>query len=91
MKINTKPCKLMQIKDHDQYPIKNQRNQRNSRPKRYFSSFECFICNKMGNISTNCPLKAEQFKKRNKKFDAHAVEYDDPDEEKNNEYEYSGE
>ena len=39
----------------------------------------------MGHIARNCPLKAEQLKKRNKKFHAHAIEDDDPIEERNNE------
>ena len=58
---------------------------------RDFSSFECFNCHKMGHISRNCPLKEEQFKKRNKKFHAHIVEDDEPVEEKTNEDEDSSE
>ena len=40
----------------------------------------------MGHTARNSPLKAEQFKKRNKKFHAHAVEDDDSYIETNNEY-----
>ena len=36
----------------------------------------------MGHISINCPLKEEQLKKRNKRFQAHAVEDDDQEDEK---------
>ena len=57
-----------------------------SRPKGDFSSFEFFICHNMGHITRNCPLKAKQFNKGNKKFHAHAVEDDDLDKENNNEY-----
>ena len=71
-------------KGRDQSLRINQKFQRNSRPKRNFPSFECFTCHKMGNIARNFPLKAEHLKKRNKKFHAHAVENDDPFEEKNN-------
>ena len=45
----------------------------------------------MGHIARNCHLKEEQFKKRNKNFHAHAVEDDDPIEEKTNEDEDSNE
>ena len=69
-------------KDRDQSPRRTQRFQRNTSPKRDLSSFECFNCHKMGHISRNCPLKEEQFRKRNKKFHAHVVEDDDPVEEK---------
>ena len=40
----------------------------------------------MGHIARNCSIKAKQFKKGNKKFHVHAVENDDSDKEKNNEY-----
>ena len=73
----------------DQSPKINQKFQRNSRPKRDFSSFECFSRHNMGHIARNYPLKAEQLKKRNKKFHAHAVEDDDAIEEKNNEVDNS--
>ena len=36
----------------------------------------------MGHISRNGPLKEEQFKKWNKRFQAHAVEDDDQEDEK---------
>ena len=39
----------------------------------------------MGHIARNCPLKVEQFEKGNRKFHAHAVEYDDSNKENNNE------
>ena len=75
----------------DQYPRRNQKFQRNLRHKIDFSSFECFICHKVGHIARNCPLKAKQFKKGNKKFHAHAVEDDDLEKEKINEDEDSTE
>ena len=43
----------------------------------------------MGHIARNCPLKAEQFKKGNKNFHAHAIEDEGTDKEKNNEDEDS--
>ena len=45
----------------------------------------------MGHIERNCPIKPEQFKKRNKKLHSHAVADDDSNKEKNNEDEYSNE
>ena len=46
----------------------------------------------MGHISIKFPLKEEKLKKRNKRFQAHAVEDDDQeDEKKNKEDEYSKE
>ena len=45
----------------------------------------------MGNISRNSPLKEKKFKKRNRKFHAHAVEDDDSEKEKNIEDEDSTE
>ena len=36
----------------------------------------------MGHISINCLLEEEQLKKRNKRFQAHAVEDDDQEDEK---------
>ena len=78
-------------KVHDQSPRRNKKFRRKSRPKREFESFECFTCHKMGHIAINFPLKEKQLKKRNKKFHAHVVKYDDLVEENNNEDEDSTE
>ena len=64
-------------KSHDHPPRRTQGFQKKKRVKRDFSSFECFTCQKMGHISKNCPLKVEQFKKWNKRFQAHAAKDDD--------------
>ena len=35
----------------------------------------------MGHIAINCPMKAEQVKKKNKRFQAHAAEDNDQEDE----------
>ena len=50
--------------------------------KKDFSNYECFTCHKLGHIAINCPMKEERFKKM-KRFQAHATEdRDQEDEEK---------
>ena len=44
------------------------------KPKKDYSSFEFYSYHKMGHIAINCPLKKYQFKKKNRKYHANAVE-----------------
>jgi hypothetical protein len=49
------------------------------RKENYLSSYLCYHCDKMGDISKNCPARRKEYKKRNnKRHHAHAVEDDDP-------------
>ena len=45
----------------------------------------------MGHIARFCPLKKDQFKKKNQKYHAHASEENEPDKERTTENEYSSE
>ena len=71
-------------------------NHRESQPPRKFqktkeslsnkdySSFQCFHCDKIGHIARNCPLKRQEYKKRNynkKRHHAHLAEDEDEVEE----------
>ena len=69
-------------KSHDHPPRRTQGFQKKKGVKNDFSYFECFTCHRKGHISRNCPLKEEQLKKRNKRFQAHAAEDDDKEDEK---------
>ena len=60
---------------------KTQGLHKNKNAKKDFSAYERFSCHKMGHISINCPLKEEQLKKRNKRFQVHATEDDDQEDE----------
>ena len=60
--------------------------------KKDFSGYECSTFHKMGHISINSPLREAQLKKKNKRFQAHAAEdSDQEDEERTKEDEDSGE
>jgi hypothetical protein len=49
------------------------------RKGKYFSSYQCYHCDKMGHIAKNCPARREEFKKRNnKRHHAHATEDIEP-------------
>ena len=69
---------------------KNKRKSYDHTPRKYqgfkkskedFSNYECFTCHKMGHIAINCPMKAEQVKKKNKRFQAHVAEDNDQEDE----------
>ena len=49
--------------------------------KKDFSNYECFTCHNMGHIDINFPMKAERVKKK-KRFQAHAAEDNDQEDEK---------
>ena len=59
--------------------------------KKDYSPYECYTCHKLGHISIHCPLNKNKFKKKNKKFHAHATEENESDEERAKENEYSTE
>jgi hypothetical protein len=49
------------------------------RRQKYFSSYQCYHCDKMGHVAKNCPARSEEYKKRNnKRYHAHATEDDEP-------------
>ena len=61
-------------------PKKFQKYQKGQRRKRDFSSYKCYHCERMGHIAKNCPLKIEEYKKKNnKRHHAHvAKDYEPP-------------
>ena len=57
---------------------------RESLPNRDYSNFQCFHFDKIGHIARNCPLKRQEYKKRNNKnkiHHAHLAEDEDDEEE----------
>ena len=72
---HTKGKNKRKIYDHP--PRKTQGSHKNKKVDKDLSSYECFTCHKMVHISINCPLKAEQLKKRNKRFQLHVAKDDD--------------
>jgi hypothetical protein len=62
--------------------------QNKSQPKRFqkkgqqkerdYSSVQCYHCDKMGHIARYCPARREEYKRKNKRNRAHAVEDEDP-------------
>ena len=48
-------------------PKKFQQNERGYYNKKYFSSYQCYHCDKIGHIARNCPKKKEEYKRKNKK------------------------
>ena len=69
-------------KIHKEYqpPKKLQRKRGNNQRKKY-SNFQCFNCNKIGNIAINCPLKKTEYKMNNKICHAHLAEGEVEEEE----------
>ena len=86
IKINIwKPIAKEKTRGRDNYdhpPRKTQGSHKNKKVKKDFSAYEWFTCHKMGHISINYPMKEEQLKKRNKRFQAHATKDDDQEDEK---------
>jgi hypothetical protein len=59
-------------------PRRFQKFQKGQRREKDFSSYQCYHCDKMGNIAKNCRARREEYKKRNnKRHHAHAVEDDE--------------
>ena len=66
-----------------QPPRKFQKTRENL-PDRDCFGFQCFHCDKIGHIARNCPLKSQEYKKRNnkdKRNHVHLVEDEDDEEE----------
>ena len=55
-------------KSYDHPPRKIQWFKENKKVKKYISGYECFTFHKMGHISIICLPRAEQLKKKNKRF-----------------------
>jgi transposase InsO family protein len=48
------------------------------RKERDYSSVQCYHCDKMGHIARHCPTRREEYKRKNKRHHAHAVEDEEP-------------
>jgi hypothetical protein len=60
-------------------PKRFQKYHKGQRKGKYFSSYQCYHCDKMGHIAKNCPARREEYKKRNnKRHHAHATEDNEP-------------
>ena len=44
-----------------------QNNKKEDYKYKYFSSYQCYHCDKIGNTAINCPTKKEEFKRKNNK------------------------
>jgi hypothetical protein len=59
-------------------PKRFQKCHKGQRKGKYFSSYQCYHCDKMGHITKNCPTRREEYNKRNeKRHHAHATEDDE--------------
>jgi hypothetical protein len=59
-------------------PRRFQKFQKGQRKGKDFSSYQCYHCDKMGHIAKHCPARREEYKKKNKRYHAHAVEDEEP-------------
>jgi hypothetical protein len=48
------------------------------RKERDYSYVQCYQCDKMGHIPRYCPARREEYKRKNKKHHAHAIEDEEP-------------
>jgi transposase InsO family protein len=48
------------------------------RKERDYSSVQCYHCDKMGHIAKFCPTRREEYKRKQKRHHAHAVEDEEP-------------
>ena len=55
-------------------PRRFEKFQKGQRKGKDFSSYQCYHCDKMGHIVKHCPARREEYKKKNKRYHAHAVE-----------------
>ena len=63
---------------HKEYqPPKKFQRTRGNNQKINYSNFQCFNCGKLWHIVRNCPLKKEEYKKNNKRYNAHLAEGED--------------
>ena len=64
-----------EIQNGSHPPNKFQKNRKGEYKKIYFSSYQCYNCDKIGHIAKNCPTKKEEYKsKNNKRHHANLVE-----------------
>jgi transposase InsO family protein len=59
-------------------PRRFQKFQKGQIREKDFSSYQCYHCDKMGHIAKHCPARREEYKKKNKRHHAHAVEDEEP-------------
>ena len=59
-------------------PRRFQKFQKGQRREKDFSSYQCYHCDKMGHIAKHCLARREEYKKKNKRHHAHAVEDEEP-------------
>jgi hypothetical protein len=60
-------------------PRRFHKYQKGQRREKYFSSYQCYHCDKMGHIAKNFPTIREEYNKRNnERHHAHAVKDDEP-------------
>jgi hypothetical protein len=59
-------------------PRRFQKFQKGQRREKHFSSYQCYHCDKMGHIAKHCPARREEYKRKNKRHHAHAVEDEEP-------------
>jgi hypothetical protein len=77
-----------QKETHKESHPQNKFSHKESQPKRFqkkgqrkeidYSSIQCYHCDKMGHIARHCPARREEYKRKNKRHHAHAVEDEEP-------------
>jgi transposase InsO family protein len=77
-----------QKETHKESHPQNKFSHKESHPKRFqkkgqqkerdYSSVQCYHCDKMGHIARYCPARREEYKRKNKRHHAHAVEDEEP-------------
>jgi transposase InsO family protein len=59
-------------------PRRFQKFHKGQRKGKDFSSYQCYHCDKMGHIAKHYPARREEYKKKNKRDNAQAVENEEP-------------
>jgi hypothetical protein len=59
-------------------PRRFQKFQKGQRNGKDFSSYQCYHCDKMGHIAKHCAARRKEYKNKNKRYHALAVEDEDP-------------